>query len=531
MAKQQVKMGLFLIEELPDHIIQGLQKVLKIYPGEPEVLESIQHVSQWAESAEEGVVLIGAKDPNAHDFSRVIEQFPAMQILLLRHIDDLPPQEELENLLLIKWDYEEEDNSWIDDFESWLSIAMSKSYDEAMKAKKETGNKKLSEVQTEEEIQDLNDKSPESNDFHNLEDDSKFHWEKNLSEPPADLTTNENENEKQSKESILPDDINDESSSENNKNELEKKVGAVKTSDSNIRKKEPVSLPPELESQHTVDHQKLMRTRSLQRNVYTLQKYDENRMVGIWSPLGRMGVTTLATSLAFYLAEQRVYTAVLEGLSNRYILKDWLKQYASEPDQWESLGSVLFRERNPEKNLWSYKKVSFLPMCRGDVQYEWDDLSIEAYMTATKLVDVTLIDLPTGKMQSYTQHSLKYLDELWIVVDDSYLQLSSWKDYISGIKKHFQKPVYLIGNRVESFSRIKKLAEELEIELLTELPAFDSEARKNNYQDKPLYFQTSVQTKLYAPFELLAGHLLGSGFKPYPNRLSFWGQIKNTWKS
>jgi len=41
-------------------------------------------------------------------------------------------------------------------------------------------------------------------------------------------------------------------------------------------------------------------------------------------------------NFAYFLAENRVYTAVLEGLSNQPVLKNWLKKYTSVPTSWKS---------------------------------------------------------------------------------------------------------------------------------------------------------------------------------------------------
>ncbi|ETT81485.1 hypothetical protein BK130_18325 [Viridibacillus sp. FSL H8-0123] len=41
-------------------------------------------------------------------------------------------------------------------------------------------------------------------------------------------------------------------------------------------------------------------------------------------------------NFAYFLAENRVYTAVLEGLSDQPVLKNWLKRYTSVPTSWKS---------------------------------------------------------------------------------------------------------------------------------------------------------------------------------------------------
>lgn len=255
------------------------------------------------------------------------------------------------------------------------------------------------------------------------------------------------------------------------------------------------------------------RSRNLQKQVFAKQKWEENRMIGIWSPLHRAGVTSLTMDFAFYLAQNRIYTAVLEGLTEQHALKDRLKRFTHVPAKWESYARAIQTDSNANHSEWTYRNVKFLPLNQEDSKYEWNSLSLESYMTTTKIVDVTLVDLPTGKMASYTSDTLHYLDELWIVVDDAIQETLAWKSYISDIEKNVGIPVSLIFNKAYPFSQIKRMGKELGLPVIATSPSLHEETMKNYYENIPLYFQLEVQAKLASPFLELATHLFGGAFE------------------
>ncbi|WP_342578553.1 hypothetical protein [Psychrobacillus sp. FSL K6-2843] len=133
-------------------------------------------------------------------------------------------------------------------------------------------------------------------------------------------------------------------------------------------------------------------------------------------------------------------------------------------------------------------------------------------MTATNIIDVTLVDLPTGKMTAYTEDSLHYLDELWILVDDAAQEYLAWDEYIQSLKSKIHIPFYLIFNKTYKFSQVERLSLELKIPLLTQIPSLHEETMRNYYEKVPLYYHQEVQEILIKPFTDLSKHIFGSDF-------------------
>lgn len=116
-------------------------------------------------------------------------------------------------------------------------------------------------------------------------------------------------------------------------------------------------------------------------------------------------------------------------------------------------------------------------------------MSIEAYMTTSNVVDITLVDLPTAEMAQRTKDSLSYLDELWIVVEDSPTKTISWQSYIQNLKENLDIPIYLIFNSTYPFSASKLYSEHFSLSFLTEIPTMHGEVKKNTYEKFPLYYK------------------------------------------
>lgn len=262
------------------------------------------------------------------------------------------------------------------------------------------------------------------------------------------------------------------------------------------------------------------RSRDLQKQLFINYKRNEHKMIGLWSPVHRTGVTSLTINFAFFLSTQRIYTAVLEGLTEHHMLKDWLLRYTKIPENWVSFSQAIHTDGAAGDSNWTYKDVKFLPLDQSDIKLKWNAASLESYMTTTKVVDVTLVDMPTGKMSDYSLHSLQYLDELWILADDAYQENLSWKSYIEDITKHLKIPKYLIFNKTYEFSQTKRLAKDLSIPLLTSLPAMHQEVMKNYYEASPLISNEDVLNQLADPFTTLAKHLFGKDFEVKMNILN-----------
>lgn len=149
----------------------------------------------------------------------------------------------------------------------------------------------------------------------------------------------------------------------------------------------------------------------------------------------------------------------------------------------------------------------------------------------TEIYDVALVDMPTGEMHEITNESLKYMDELWIIVCDRIQQLRSWKDYIKKIEKTHNIPIHLIHNQMIDESKPDSISKMMELPMLATIPALWEETAKNYYQNKPLYLQKKVQPILEPHYHQLATHLIGSSFKLQDKKPSMWERITKIGRS
>ena len=266
------------------------------------------------------------------------------------------------------------------------------------------------------------------------------------------------------------------------------------------------------------------RLRSIQKSL-TGPQMDDFKTIGIWSPLPAMGVTSFILNFSFFLAENRIHTAVLESLTSNHILKDWLLRYGSIPDKWVSLAQNLHADQAIGNSEWVYRGVKFFPLNTKDGKHQWNPDSFDAFYRMTGIYDVTLIDIPTGEMAAFTKESLRYLDELWILVDDRVQQLNSWKGYIKGIKDSTGLDIHLIHNKAISASKPGIISEGLGSNLLAEMPPLWEETAKNYYQNQPLYFQVGVREKVQKPYLQLATHLIGPSFQLHEQKANWWEQL------
>ncbi|AUD12322.1 MULTISPECIES: hypothetical protein [unclassified Planococcus (in: firmicutes)] len=266
------------------------------------------------------------------------------------------------------------------------------------------------------------------------------------------------------------------------------------------------------------------RLRSIQKSL-TGPQMDEFKTIGVWSPLPAMGVTSFILNFSFFLAENRIHTAVLESLTSNHILKDWLLRYGSVPDKWVSLAENLHADQAIGNSEWVYRGVKFFPLNTKDGKHHWNPDSFDAFYRMTGIYDVTLIDIPTGEMAAFTKESLRYLDELWILVDDRVQQLNSWKGYIKGIKESSGLDVHLIHNKSISASKPGIISEGLGSNLLAEMPPLWEETARNYYQNQPLYFQAGVREKVQKPYHQLARHLIGPSFQLQEKKANWWEQL------
>ncbi len=277
------------------------------------------------------------------------------------------------------------------------------------------------------------------------------------------------------------------------------------------------------------------RTRTIQKQLFSRQEWQSHKTIGIWSPIHQTGVTTFVINFALYLAKHRIYTGVLEGLTSNHILKYWLNRYTKIPDGWVSYARVIHEEIEPNLANWTYGNVLFLPLNDGDIDQEWTSDTLESYIKMPSLLDIILVDLPTGEMNKHTVDSLMYLSELWILVDDSFHEIIAWKEYIQQLNEITNIPIRLIFNKKYEFSQVKRLEKELDYPLITSIPALHEEVKRNYYQTKPLVYIDSVYEELHPGFNQLKEYLFGNEVlysKQLPNVQvpNFLSKVKNKLK-
>jgi len=252
------------------------------------------------------------------------------------------------------------------------------------------------------------------------------------------------------------------------------------------------------------------RTRTIQKRLFAKQSWNNHKTIGVWSPLHNIGVTTFVINYSLFLAENRIYTVVLEGLTKEATLKHWLKRYTPVPKNWVSYAKTIYSEAvDPKRADWSYRDVLFLPLDDDDCTLKWNSEKLELYMKTPSMMDVTLVDMPTGEMAPYTLDSLFYLDELWVIVDDTFQEHLAWKEYIHLLQKKFNIEVKMIFNNSYEFSQTKRLAEEMELDLIATLPSLHKEVMRNYYETVPIFLIQDVRGKLYEDFKNLTQHLFG----------------------
>ncbi|MCM3443607.1 MULTISPECIES: hypothetical protein [Metabacillus] len=252
----------------------------------------------------------------------------------------------------------------------------------------------------------------------------------------------------------------------------------------------------------------------IRKNSFFKAKWDRNKTIGIWSPLNRTGVTTFIMNYAVFLGKERIPTVVLEALNPNHIIKTTLKRYNQVPADWNSYATTLHnKDISTDSVIWSYNGVQWLPLDDEDTSHEWNANALYHYINNVKYFDVVLVDLPTGRMEDYTEQTLEQLDELWILVDDAYQQNRAWKNYIQKLVSKYNVKCYLIFNKKLSFSQDTRLAKELDIPLLASLPCMHYQVQKNYYEKSPIIEQSEVYEQLKQPFIDISKHLLGESFE------------------
>lgn len=248
--------------------------------------------------------------------------------------------------------------------------------------------------------------------------------------------------------------------------------------------------------------------------VYKGKQYPHNKTIAVWSPLHRMGVSSFILNFAIYLQEQKIQTAVIEAMQPPK-LSSVLSRYEPMPVNFRSFIEVFHLEEHElmeldyHKTNWQYKGVLWLPIGEKDYIYNWNEDFLEVYFQFFRYHDVILIDLPSGKMTEETEKVLQNIDELWVMVDNSIVDILMWKKYIHQLREEHGISMRLIYNRSFPFSKINSLVTSLELPLMGTIPDLTEEYIRLQYKKKPLISFDEVREKVKENYE----HLIKAGFQ------------------
>ncbi|PFA93040.1 hypothetical protein [Bacillus cereus] len=233
-----------------------------------------------------------------------------------------------------------------------------------------------------------------------------------------------------------------------------------------------------------------------------------HRAIGIWSPLHRSGVTTLSINLALYLSEYAFPIGVLESITPNMKQKNSLSLFSNMPKNWLTYSKFLNGEGKPEQVVWDVKGIHFYPFIEEDTELKWNEQRLEYFIEGLKFYDLLLVDLPTGKMEPYTEKILPHLDELWIIGNNDISGVLEWKEYIDKVIKS-KITCKLIFNEHLQFSKPDLLEIGLGIPLIAKIPSMHIEINKNQYKTLPLLEQDHVYNKLEPHFVKMLEQITG----------------------
>lgn len=316
----------------------------------------------------------------------------------------------------------------------------------------------------------------------------------------ADETIHSNENSKETEELPAIDE----------KNEMVEKTETKPIPSKKENQPNPEELAKiELQKQRKQYEEKIISLREALDIPVWKKRQIQSKSIGIWSPLHRMGVTTLTVNIALYLASLSIPVAVLEGITKNLKIKSLLEIYSNQKRNWISYNTFLEEDHHKVKNtIWTFKDVNFFPLEERDLVSKWNEQKIYYFMNGLKFHDILFIDFPTGEMAPYTVESLQYVDELWIVMNNDLLSMMEWKEYI---KQTVKPKVDVYGFFLDAypFNKPKKLVEQMDLPFLSSLPTLYEEVTRNYYEAIPLIEHEGVYEKIENDLLVILEHFTG----------------------
>lgn len=277
-----------------------------------------------------------------------------------------------------------------------------------------------------------------------------------------------------------------------------------------------VSYPPDIASMMVKDKKNLEeKTNEFLNTNYNYYKFKENKVIGVWSPTPLNGVTSFIINFAIFLTKFKYNISVLEALSKTPTLKERLTQYGSLPDNWFSFFRGIYSNGyNANNQRWIFRDVDWLPIDLNDLKdLEWTYDAITSYLTLGKKQHFSFVDLPHGKMEPSTLHTLEHLDKLWIMVDNT--SSLTWLHEIKQISTSYNLPIQLIVTKCYSKKTAKKIANQLGFPLLTVFPSLEEEYQLYEKHHKPLIDHFRFYKKITPAFEEIAANLLGPAYDDF----------------
>jgi len=246
----------------------------------------------------------------------------------------------------------------------------------------------------------------------------------------------------------------------------------------------------------------------------------ESKAIGIWSPIAHVGITQFTSNFSVYLGKFNFKVSVVEGLTRYPNLKMLIKRCSKEPKDWvPAYGYCVLDSISSEdsRNIhWSYSDVYWYPLedavHRQMPKIEKYDEFLKFMSNNFKYTFFTLENY--GEMSEYNIETLKYLDELWIVLDNSYDLFIRWKNYIKNIAKdnpHLK--VKIILNRYNEESYEQKIKETTKFPIIAKIPSLDEMFSKNMTQPKTAIEYDENFKILETSFHNAAVSLIGKDYK------------------
>lgn len=251
------------------------------------------------------------------------------------------------------------------------------------------------------------------------------------------------------------------------------------------------------------------------------------KVIGVWSPINRVGVTSFLTNLAVFMANYSISISVLEGVSNTPKLYSYVQKFLKIDERWISLSDYLINPNLTTQHIpLHYKGVTFFPFNRNNYKCFTDNIMNRYYIEGLRFFDLVFLDIPSDPMVKHTLESLKHIDELWILCNnDVYNYNLASKFIIQKINPKVETKLIFIDQF--EFSKPKIIQKMFESDILFEFPSIFEEVAKIQYSNRLFIEDDATFAKLKPGFEHIMNYLIPeSNFKGIYNDES---NVKRIW--